>query len=532
VSEAEPSSLRTLVRRGALWSTLDVVVNRTSGFVLGIVVARLLSPADFGIYAIALVVHAILINVSDLGIGAALVRDDEESVRAAGPTVTTIALASSISLGILMALLAPIFAQLLGAPHATAAIRVMSLTLPLAGITAVPGGLLRRNFKMKTIFIADTANNLGSGVAVVALSLAGAGPLALAWSFVAGQLLTAIILFVRSPAFYWPGWDPKQSRRVLRFSLPLVGASVLAFTTQNVDYMIVGRLMGSVSLGLYLLAFNISGWPQNVLGFVIKSVSLPAFARLREARADMAGHFCRALRSVVQVTFPVCLFLGALSHPLVLTVYGPRWAKASEALVGLAILGATRTLVELFSDFLTAIGRTRSVLAVQVLWLPALIGAMLALVGLFGLAGAGAAQAGISALLVMPLLVYFVNQAEVPWPAVVRAMLPALGWALAAAALAWYVASLSSSPVLALMTGGAAGLLMYVLPYQSKLRSLIAARRGPQGAQTEEPVAGPSVVPDVLEAPDAVAPQSRSHQRVDRDQAGHTDELAAIMSSS
>jgi lipopolysaccharide exporter len=477
VPEGERDSLRTLVRRGALWSALDVTVNRTSGFLIGIVVARLLKPADFGIYAVALVVHSILINVSDLGIGAALVRDDDAQVKASGRTVTTIALASSITLGLLMMVLAPELARLLGAPRAAAAIRVMAITLPLAGITAVPGGLLKREFRMKTIFVADTANNLASGVAVVVLALAGAGPLALAWSFVAGQLLTAIILFVRSPAYYWPGWDVRETRRVLGFCLPLVGANVLGFTTQNVDYIVVGRLMGSVSLGLYMLAFNISGWPQNVLGFVIKSVSLPAFARLKEGGGSMADHFCGALKGVVRVTFPVCLFIGALAHPLVLTVYGSRWAAASQALVGLVVLGAARTLVELFSDFLTAQGRTRPVLAVQIVWLPALIGALIVLVNRFGIAGAGAAQAAVAGLVVMPMLVFFVNRAAVPWRDVVAAMLPTFGWALATAALGWYVASLIEVPILAGMAGGAASVLAYVIPYGPEVQRRLSTRR-------------------------------------------------------
>ena len=64
---------------------------------------------------------------------------------------------------------------------------------------------------MKTIFFADTSNNLGSGIAVIALALAGAGPLALAWSFVAGQLLTAIILLIRAPAVHWPGWTAARA---------------------------------------------------------------------------------------------------------------------------------------------------------------------------------------------------------------------------------------------------------------------------------------------------------------------------------
>jgi lipopolysaccharide exporter len=483
MADGDRHTLRSLVRRGAVWSALDVIINRTSGFLLGIVVARLLRPADFGIYAVALVVHAILINISDLGIGAVLVRDDDASVRASGRTVTTIALVSSLSLGVLMALLAPTLAQLLGAPAATGAIRVMAITLPLAGITAVPGGLLRREFKLRTIFVADTANNVASAIAVITLALMGAGAMALAWSFVAGQLLTAIVLFAKSPAYYWPGWNGREARRVLKFTLPLVGASVLAFTTQNVDYIVVGKIMGSVSLGLYMLAFNISGWPQNVLGFVIKSVSLPAFARLNEQGGSMTGHLCGALKSVVRVTFPVCFLLGALAHPLVLTVYGSRWELAGQALVGLVVLGAARTLVELFTDFLTAVGHPRSILAVQVLWLPALIGCMIVLVDQFGLAGAGVAQAAVCLLLVIPVLVFFVDRAGVPWLSLVRAMLPAFVWALATACLAWLVSSRFASPVLGCLAGGSAGLLVYAGPYLPEVRRVIARRRARRLAQ-------------------------------------------------
>ena len=121
MSDGERTSLRTLIRRGAMWSTLDVVINRTSGFLLGIVVARLLNPDDFGLFAVALVVHAILINVADLGVGGDPRARRRGRCQASGRTVTTIALVSSISLGLFMALLAPEFAQLLGAPGATGA---------------------------------------------------------------------------------------------------------------------------------------------------------------------------------------------------------------------------------------------------------------------------------------------------------------------------------------------------------------------------------------------------------------------------
>jgi O-antigen/teichoic acid export membrane protein len=472
------------------WSALDVLVNRTSGFALGVIVARLLVPHDFGVYAVALVVHTIVINVSDLGVGTALLRDDDEAVESAAPTVTTIAIGSSLALGGLMAVSAPLFARLLGAPDATTTIQVMALTLPLAGIAAVPSTLLRRSFRMDRMFVADSANAIASALIVIPLAIAGWGPLALAFSFVAGQVLTTVIVHVYSPGRYRLGWDRRQVRRLLRFGMPLVGANILGYSIQNVDYIVVGRLLGPVPLGLYLLAFNISGWPQNVISTVVRSVSLPAFARLHQSGSDAPGQFVTGLRMLSRITFPVCLFLGALAHPLILAVYGAKWGGASKALIGLAILAAARTVIELFSDFLVSLARTRAVLMVQVIWLPALTVALFLLVPRFGIAGAGAAHAIVSGLIVVPLLVYFVGRAGVSCPIAGRALLSSLSWALITAAVAWLIASQVSVAVFACAAGGAAGLSIYLVPYLPELRQAITneiARRRSGGPAVAEP---------------------------------------------
>jgi PST family polysaccharide transporter len=273
--------------------------------------------------------------------------------------------------------------------------------------------------------------------------------------------------------WFWPGWNRGEAGRVLRFTTPLVGASLLGWVTQNADYVIVGKLMGSISLGLYLLAFNMSGWPQNVLGSVIRAVSLPAFARLREGGAQMEKALCGALRSVSRVMFPVCLFMGALAHPLVLFVYGQHWQPAYAALIGLSINAATRVLLELLTDFLTAMGRTRAILFAQILWLPALVGALLLLVNSFGIAGAGAAQAAVCTGLILPVVVFNVHRAGANWLSVVRAVGPAFAWALAVATLTWFLSTLISEPLLACLVAGATGLSIYVLMYTRDLRQIL-----------------------------------------------------------
>jgi lipopolysaccharide exporter len=174
------------------------------------------------------------------------------------------------------------------------------------------------------VFVADVANMLVSGVVVVLLALAGWGALALAWSWVAGQLATTLLLLTYRSARFRPGWSRTEARRLLAFGLPLAGANLLAFLVLSVDYIIVGRVLGAEALGIYMLAFNISGWPINVFGAVITNVSLPGFSRLRLEGVAMSEQFVRALRLVASVVLPVCLIIAALARPAVTAIYGAR----------------------------------------------------------------------------------------------------------------------------------------------------------------------------------------------------------------
>ncbi len=491
-----------MMRRGAIWSTLDVGVGRAAQFAIGVVIARILVPRDFGIFAVALVVHTILVNVSEMGVSAALIRDDDDLAHRAAPTVGTLAVASACLLGLLMAVGAPLAARLLGSPKAAPAIAVMALTLPLAGVSAVPTAFLRRHFRMDRIFAADMANTASSGILLIVLALAGWGPMALAWSWVVGQLLGTALLLTYRPGRFGLGWDRAEVRRLLAFGLPLVGANVIAFSVLNVDYIVVGRVLGATALGLYVLAFNISGWPMNLFGAVVRSVSLPGFAHLQRDGEDMPVRFVAALRLVAVVTLPICFLLAAVGRPLVVTVYGQRWGLAATALTGLCVLGAGRILLELSGDFLVTLGRTRAVFLAQIPWLVGLTIALVIGVRGHGIAGAGAAQALVVVGLMLPVYAVILNQSGVSPSSLARALGPPVAWAGVAGAVAWVVSRQIADPPLACATGAATGALLYVLPHLGKLRAAgreawdrrTGRRLEAEDAEVEVEVVGPAPV--------------------------------------
>ena len=465
------------LRRGTMWSALDVVVARGGQFLLGVVIARILAPHDFGVFAVALVVHTVVLSVSELGVSAALIRDPEDTRDITAPTVATIAVATSVLLGVAMAATSSYLAGWLGSPSAASSIAVMAINLPLLGLGAVPAALLRRDFRMDRLFVADSSNVVATAISVLVLALAGWGPLALAWSWVIGQLCTTVLLLTYRPGRFWPGWRSSEARRLLAFGIPLAGANIIAYTILNVDYVIVGRILGATLLGFYVLAFNISGWPMNVFGSIVRSVSLPSFSRLQRHGESMSDRFADGLRLVASISFPVCFVLGALAHPLIETVYGSRWSLAASALIGLSMLGAARIIIELTGDFLITLGRTKDVFYAQVPWLLGLIVGLVVGVRTHGIAGAGAAQAIVSIGLMVPLYFLFTVRAGVPLRSILGALFPPLAWSCVAALVAYLVSRTASNAPLACLAGASAALVVYLVANRRLLRELDRARR-------------------------------------------------------
>lgn len=480
-----------LLGKTAAWSTLDVVVGRLGGFLQGVAVARIVAPKDFGVFAIALVVHMVVVNVSELGVSAALIRDDPANTSRSAPTVATISFATSVVLGASIAALSSPLATALGSSHAAGPIAVMSLNLPIAGLTAVSSAILRRDFRMDRVFVADFSNMMVSGVVVIALALAGWGAMALAWSWVAGQVVSAVFLTSYRPGRYWPGWNRSEARRLLAFGLPLAGANLLAFIVLNVDYVIVGHVLGAEKLGFYMLAFNISSWPISVFGSVITSVSLPGFSRLRLEGRAMHEQFVRAVRLVASVTLPISFIIGALARPAVVAVYGERWSPAAAALVGLAVLAAGRILVTLAADFLVSLGRTREVLLAQVPWLVALTTTLLLVAPRFGIRGVGVAQALVVVGVVIPVYLVLLRRAGVRVLDTLRALCPGLAWGLLAAGGAYAVASRVGSPFLAVAAGGVVGVLIAAIPFAPAIvrhAQVVLIGRRQRGTRSGAPV--------------------------------------------
>lgn len=459
------------------WSEGGAALMRLSQLLVGVIAARLLTEHDFGVYAVALVAYSVIVNVSDLGVSSALIREHDALDRLA-PTAVSLSLVTALALAGVMFVAAPFLADAMGVPDGVTAIQVLALVVLLGGPGAVPAALLTRDFRQDVRFWADLANFFIGNAVMIPLALAGWGALALAWSRVVGQVCSVVILLAAAPRRYRPGFDPTVARELLTFGGPLVGSRMAGLALSSVDVVTLGRMQGAVPLGRYALASNVSSWPLGLLEPVLINVGLPLVSRLRRSQEQLRSFVELSVAATAGVFFLISATIAALAEPLVLALYTAKWADAIPILSVLALAGFVRVFLTPFADVLIACQATRAQMFVHLAWLVALIPATIVGVSLAGPLGAAYAQLGVVTLIVVPLTLAVVRRvAGTPLRAALATAIHPLLSGSAAAVGAYGVSRLLPDPWLALLAGGLTSVAIYLLTTHRWLRDHLARAR-------------------------------------------------------
>lgn len=467
--------------RGLRWTLVGTLATKVGSFAMGIVLAHLLAPGDFGLYAIALAATQFVMHVNDVGVIAACVqwRGKFEDM---APTAATLSVLFSVAWYALFWVAAPSFAELAGSADAAPLVRLLTAVILIDGITAVRVAALQRRFQHGRLMAAITSGFVANATLAITLAANGAGP----YSFVYGQLAASVVtgvlmlLFAGMPLRY--RLDRAVARRLVKFGLPLAVGLGIESVLLYADSVIVGNQLGAVILGFYLLAFNVSSWVPGLVTTAVRYVSIAGFSRLAEDREEtLRLGVRRAIPVLISAILPVAVTVGVLAPALVVFLYGETWAPAAQALRLLAVVMIARVFTSFAFDILTSVGATRSTVWLNLGWAVTLIPALLVGTQLGGIEGAAAAHAVIGVLVAIPLAVLFLQKAGLQLrstgPALVR---PLAGAAASASVMVALSASLDSGPLAELTVAGGLGLLVYVLivvPREQLRRALAAITR-------------------------------------------------------
>ena len=472
------SNLTASVRRGAVWSAGATIFLRLGNILLMAVVARIVSPEELGIFALAVTVHAVLVTMAELGVASAIARSDLDVDKIA-PTIVTISVVSSLALAVPMAVFADQIAHFVGNDEAGTALRILSIGVALIGPLAVPGALLQREFRQKIHFWASAAAFIPGSATLVVLSILGDGTEAFAWSRIVGQLVTAGVILACSSRLYLPALNLSLLRPLLAFGLPLTAANLLSQVLLNADYVFIGQLLPAADLGVYFLAFGIAMWPTSVIGSMLNSVVLPAASGVLRDGGDVAVAVVQGARTISLVVFPLGAFLFTFADQLILTIYGQAWVSAGPVLSILAAYGVLFVFGLFMANIMIAMGKTVILFGVQVAALAALIPALWAGITLWGLEGAAIAHIVVVGAVTSPVYLLGLRRStSMRLADLFRAIrAPALSAGITAV-IAWIVTLPFRGTGLSILCGGFVGLVVYTLLNRQALADLLPRPAG------------------------------------------------------
>ena len=342
---------------GASWSAIARVVIQLSALVASTVVARRVPPYAFGIVGMATLATGLISLFRDLGIASAVIQKRDLNQHLLS-SLFWVSLAIGFAGAAVCFLSAPLAARLFREQAVVPVVRVLSISFLIGGFTNMHSALLNRSMIFKKISLIDISSSiLGLGVTVT-LACLHVG----VWSLVAGSLTNSVVssmlLWVSSewrPSFFF---SVMEVRSVMNFGLNLSAFNILNYFARNSDNAIVGRYLGSTSLGFYQLAYNIMLFPVQGIAQVLSQVMFPAFSEIQHDNERFRRIYLRVCSSIALITFPLMTGAAILAQPLIRTVYGPRWVNVIPVLVILAPVGLVQSMVTTTGLLYTAKGRT------------------------------------------------------------------------------------------------------------------------------------------------------------------------------
>lgn len=328
---------------GISWTLLAQIASQFSSFVNTALLARLLTPADFGLLGMVAVFTGLAMLISKAGLGQALIQkqdlNDEHYSSAFWLNVGV-----GVVMTLLLCLASPLIAHFYEEPRLQPIIIVASLVFLISPANLIQRTRLQKDMNFRKLAVIRIISTVLSGVIGVILALLGFG----VWSLVAITLLETLF----NVALMWikTEWKPEKSFRLSaikelsNYAANLTGYTLVDYWARNADNLIIGKLLGSVALGVYARAYSLMLLPISQIFVVVSQVMYPAFAGIQQDHVRVRRIYKKSVSITALMSAPMMLGLYAVAEPFILAIYGPKWTDVVPILETLSIVGFIRSI--------------------------------------------------------------------------------------------------------------------------------------------------------------------------------------------
>ena len=425
---------RTLA--GLRWAGLSAAAQALASLLILAVLSRMLTPADFGVLAIALIFVTAAQVLGHRNLGSAIVQRRGLDDRHVAAALTLSAAAAAVLAGAVWAA-APAIGRFFGEPTVAPVLGTLSLAIAMAGLATVPEFLLRRQLRFRALAAAELLSlGLGYGLVAMAMAALGFGVWALVWGTVARQAVFAAAVLTAAPRLPRPGLAWREAGELLHAGTGFSSIALCNLVAEQGSRLIVGRWLGAASLGYFTRATALASL-SGYLGRILVGVLFPAMAQ-RQKRTDRLGAvYLHGVEVMALLGLAAGLMLTVCAPEIVALVLGGQWGAAVPVLGILAVGTAFRIVGILNTPVTRAMGALR-----RVAWRLAVYGGLLlpgiaagSRWGLDGVAAAAVATFVLSWLMMTQLTLSLLG---LGWRTLLGRLVPAL-WAGAWAAPALWL---------------------------------------------------------------------------------------------
>jgi len=319
--------LKQQILSGTLWSAVCQVIAAALRLGIMLVLARLLYADLFGLLGMSLVVMLILRDISDMGLGAALVQNetiDETDLS----TVFWFNLTISLLMMLVLYFSAGYLASFLGDSRLTLVFQALSLLLPINALTLVSQSIMRRDLKFFQLSLRDVIGMLGFGVVGIPTALAQMGLWSLVAALAAQWIFRTISLLLMLPYRPQLKFDQQRLRKLLGFSLWMFASTLASRIMGNIDYFLIGRFLGASALGYYTLAFQLVIVPSQRITSLLSTILFPSFSRIQSQAKSLQNGLLITLRYLTLVLAPLSVTIFVTADIIVPLLYSSKWLSA------------------------------------------------------------------------------------------------------------------------------------------------------------------------------------------------------------
>lgn len=359
-------SLRQKTITGLFWSFLSQGGKQVSQIIITVILARLLSPDDFGTLAMVTVFTNFAMIFSEMGVSSALIQKQDTHDRHYD-SAFWLNIFAGIGLTLVFMAASPLIAWFYKKPELNPILLVVALNFLFSSFTIIQQTILTKEMDFKSLAVRDIVAVILAGVIGITLAYHGFGVWSLVYQLLSFTLINAILLWFLSP------WRPRLQfaisdiKDIFHFSAHLTGFNILNYFSRNIDQLLIGKFLGTQALGYYSLAYKIMLYPLQNISWVISKVMFPAFSKIQDDLEKVRTSYLKMVKAISLVSFPLMTGLFAVVPEFVHVVFGPKWEQLVILIRILCVCGMMQSIGTTIGNVLLSQGRADVQLKLQLL---------------------------------------------------------------------------------------------------------------------------------------------------------------------